>query len=210
MEVSIHAPARGATHWWTWQEHLALFQFTRPQGARHDLEDASTCEPNVSIHAPARGATAFHQNRRNEKECQFTRPQGARLWRASRHGRVKTFQFTRPQGARPRTSATSFFKTGFNSRARKGRDFCMWLATLFSESFNSRARKGRDLLNSAKAAVLLFQFTRPQGARLKIQAVIFPPYQVSIHAPARGATGQIDKGLAKARFQFTRPQGARR
>ena len=79
------------------------------------------------------------------------------------------FQFTRPQGARPsrrRESAAS--RRGFNSRARKGRD----VRVLSERSPSDR-----------------FQFTRPQGARLDATGTPHYESEVSIHAPARGATG---------------------
>ena len=78
VDVSTHAPARGATHQQQDRLHLARFQLTRPRGARplcrrrlhrspcfnsraregRDLLlllDLSL--PDVSTHAPARGAT---------------------------------------------------------------------------------------------------------------------------------------------------------
>ena len=53
--------------------------------------------------------------------------------------------------------------------------------------FNPRARKGRDSLHRQ----------------------IVPSLHVSIHAPARGATGQIITNYQPYMFQSTRPQGAR-
>ena len=57
----------------------------------------------------------------------------------------------------------------FNSRARKGRDTRQGGGELpFRARFNSRARKGRDTgSGSATQHSWLFQFTRPQGARLE-------------------------------------------
>ena len=59
--VSIHAPARGATHNVEGVFLPSVFQSTRPQGARpgsiHPL--ALYRYTLVSIHAPARGATTF-------------------------------------------------------------------------------------------------------------------------------------------------------
>ena len=58
VEVSIHAPARGAT---PTLKHLKrfreLFQSTRPRGARLVVLDRRRPAVDVSIHAPARGAT---------------------------------------------------------------------------------------------------------------------------------------------------------
>ena len=104
--------------------------------------------------------------------------------------RKQWFQLTRPRGARPRSKKwISRANSGFNSRAREGRDCrsrrCNSRAGSFnsraregrdsgqggrgadrSRSFNSRAREGRD--GSAKSSLAmmdLFQLTRPRGAR---------------------------------------------
>ena len=56
--------------------------------------------------------------------------------------------------------------TGFNPRARAGRDDTMIVALIGFVGFNPRARAGRD--NRGKGAVfsvVLFQPTRPRGAR---------------------------------------------
>ena len=77
----------------------------------------------------------------------------------------------------------------------------------------------------------MFQFTRPQGARLVERHHSVVDRHVSIHAPARGATPTSRRGrhsrnvsihapargatspricvAVKASFKFTRPQGAR-
>jgi len=66
-------------------------------------------------------------------------------------------------------------------------------ATLFRErgspltSFNPRARAGRDRAGTVEIIAYKFQSTRPRGARL-IKIDILPLVDVSIHAPARGAT----------------------
>ena len=77
--------------------------------------------------------------------------------------------------------------SGFNSRARTGRDEGGVKYEYPDSSFNSRARTGRDC--------------RPYDP-LKI-------CKVSTHAPARGATpGQL-LAHTLAPFQLTRPHGAR-
>ena len=59
-EVSTHAPARGAT--WAYNmafDFKALFQPTRPRGARLFRFIADDESFIVSTHAPARGATLY-------------------------------------------------------------------------------------------------------------------------------------------------------
>ena len=55
--VSIHAPARGATFTSMPPNGASMFQSTRPRGARRCNMDDSANYLFVSIHAPARGAT---------------------------------------------------------------------------------------------------------------------------------------------------------
>ena len=209
LAVSIHAPARGATtkpdeiH-----AHALSFQFTRPRGARRPHREPAGGPRGVSIHAPARGATC-------------------RRWRLRASRR-------------------------FNSRAREGRDPVRLSRRVREECFNSRAREGRDRALARrvrredvsihapargatcrlrrKTGVLVFQFTRPRGARPRRRrpAILVRCFNsraregrdvadrrpnrrldVSIHAPARGATRVTTQTIGRYVFQFTRPRGAR-
>jgi len=55
----------------------------------------------------------------------------------------------------------------------------------------------------------MFQSTRPCGARHKKSRTRHPGFEVSIHAPLRGATGFKTLCLREMQFQSTRPCGAR-
>ena len=58
-----------------------------------------------------------------------------------------------------------------------------------AHGFNPRARVGRDLTTAASADTpAAFQSTRPRGARPMYQAGCLGHDEVSIHAPAWGAT----------------------
>ena len=165
-----------------------VFQFTRPRGARHGARLVDR-HGLVSIHAPAWGAT--------------------RLVRDAQDG------------------------PGFNSRARVGRDLrrAEPLRRLLGVSIHApawgatRGRRDRDARDAVSIhapawgatvmdllpthAELLFQFTRPRGARRKSVGRLLDPRRfnsrarvgrdpvgivvgsssaVSIHAPAWGAT----------------------
>ena len=188
-----------------------MFQFTRPQGARPRPPQTGTAERTVSIHAPARGATYDYRCSCYEVEVSIHAPargattsgKGVSSGRKCFNSRARkgrdvvlyshiflplVFQFTRPQGARPhivhwfaRVRCVSIhapargathggvrrrWSRGFNSRARKGRDPDYDIKPGATISFNSRARKGRDSLVDLAIA----------------------SFNVSIHAPARGAT----------------------
>ena len=141
----------------------------------------------------------------------------------------------------------------FNPRARAGRDNCQWLEVPPRRRFNPRARAGRDQANRrnndinivsihapARGATLCgldegcgkmfqstrprgarpdgklhivsdnkFQSTRPRGARRAILNLYNRHQDVSIHAPARGATHHKARPGKPWLFQSTRPRGAR-
>ena len=75
-------------------------------------------------------------------------------------------------------------------------------------SFNSRTRKGCDEIGSSQRSNREFQFTHPQGVRLK-EICKFYSLKVSIHAPARGAIFRLQTKGGEELFQFTHPQGVR-
>ncbi len=101
-DVSIHAPARGATKANAGirrpkkfqstrprgarrvvtanTENQLKFQSTRPRGARRFLTGRTRPGARVSIHAPARGATQAGDRGKSMNDVfQSTRPRGARL-----------------------------------------------------------------------------------------------------------------------------------
>jgi len=187
--VSIHAPARGATRWrrerqpgdgfqstrprgarptvTVDRDALIKFQSTRPRGARPRLTSTGIsaimfqstrprgARPNkglrivnwlkVSIHAPARGATTMR--------LKSTKGLG--------------FQSTRPRGARHRVMTSGALDSGFNPRARAGRDLEFFPTRPGLSGFNPRARAGRDNGGIPSLSEYgMFQSTRPRGARL--------------------------------------------
>ena len=144
MDVSIHAPARGATQ----------------------LEYILVIFGKVSIHAPARGATTRKQLLNRANKFQFTRPRGARPPKML-DGTMRTRFNSRAREGRDQLANTGFRSYRcFNSRAREGRDHRrssvslpnrmfqftrprgarLWASAQLNEqqSFNSRAREGRD------------------------------------------------------------------
>ncbi|SHK60072.1 hypothetical protein SAMN05720468_10412 [Fibrobacter sp. UWEL] len=98
------------------------------------------------------------------------------------------------------------------------------------ESFNSRTHAGCDLRRSHRSFVMVFQFTHPRGVRY--EGVAPSTYNsrfnsrthagcdveaknrllgilVSIHAPTRGAIGEVLVHSPHGQFQFTHPRGVR-
>jgi len=188
------------------------FQSTRPHGARHPCYGYTLRLRHVSIHAPARGATPRSQSHSLTPKCfnprartgrDTTAPNRSRVVLVSIHAPARgatlypvpsdvgaEFQSTRPHGARhPHSQSHSLTPTCFNPRARTGRDTPRAQPPRLYPCFNPRARTGRDF-----------------EMRVKVHIAI----DVSIHAPARGATAQGAASAALSLFQSTRPHGARR
>ena len=99
---------------------------------------------------------------------------------------------------------------GFNPRARMGRDHDAQFAAERLQSFNPRARMGRDSGNfpghSQRPA---FQSTRPHGARLLTICKSVASYLFQSTRP-HGARRCADSiAVVGASFQSTRPHGAR-
>ena len=165
--VSIHAPARGATRRRADADVEPRGFNPRARTGRDSRGQYESLSHSVSIHAPARGATCWHGQSASSAMFQSTRPHGARLYAGFDKAIAMVFQSTRPHGARRIHSSS--------------------------------------LLNHMQ-----FQSTRPHGARPEADGGYCVQRQVSIHAPARGATSMHDdNGEPKRLFQSTRPHGAR-
>ena len=209
--VSIHAPARGATFSPgvrattprcfnprartgrdvtspTGKSKTYKFQSTRPHGARLQRAGHAHGAFAVSIHAPARGAT---QRQLAHRACRL------RFNPRARTGRDETCR----NDLRP--------ARGFNPRARTGRDDHERAWCLQPKGFNPRARTGRDLMRKNSGWNSMFQSTRPHGARQHQRVPVGRTGEVSIHAPARGATLRCHRLRQIHQFQSTRPHGAR-
>ena len=178
--------------------HFFSFQSTRPRGARQGGQSDPVSIATVSIHAPAWGATAGLPARQRGDAVSIHAP----AWGATtkplprskrlasfnpraRVGRDATgtilrvldamFQSTRPRGARRRFESMGNDVTSFNPRARVGRDLRQRPSSSSHNSFNPRARVGRDGV---------------------VPVVFGPVLQVSIHAPAWGATAATARNRA--------------
>ena len=139
---------RGAP-FFSWRKTLITPSFNpRARMGRDGRRRHKGRRSQVSIHAPARGATTS----------------------APVYLSLRRFQSTRPRGARLGLSVCNRGRSGFNPRAREGRDSSLRMSLYLFAGFNSRAREGRDLSEGAVVEVV---------------------QHVSIHAPARGATPHV-------------------
>jgi len=90
--------------------------------------------------------------------------------------------------------------------------FVFWWELLIEPIVYFRSMQSRSVrqffINSPLASVL-FQSTRPRGARPLTRSFPYRAEIVSIHAPARGATIPSNFDIVFPVFQSTRPRGAR-
>ncbi len=119
---------------------------------------------------------------------QSTRPHGARPPRFRVLLRPLLFQSTRPHGARPLCTRSFTRLWSFNPRAHMGCDVVSVLFVVpFSVSIHALTW-GATAASDGSRFLMLFQSTRPHGARLVRKKV----------------------KLNRIKFQSTRPHGARR
>ncbi len=208
--VSIHAPAGGATAATGTGQHPGEVSIHAPAGGATGDHRHQTHLVRVSIHAPAGGATQGGPRSSKDREVSIHAPAGgATLFHANQFWPY-LFQSTRPQGARQDQIKANYHVELFQS---------------------TRPQGARPIHACCAALRWVFQSTRPQGARRHCDredhrkkqvsihapaggATVFPRYPksrpgVSIHAPAGGATSRSGRGLHDDGFQSTRPQGAR-
>ena len=145
LNVSIHAPARGATlpsrpcHL---RNHVSIHApargATRPPSPKRRVS-------HVSIHAPARGATADIVEPTVLTVFQSTRPHGARPQLVEHaHCSALVSIHAPARGATPGRASATMERISFNPRARTGRDSTSACHPSANGSFNPRARTGRD------------------------------------------------------------------
>jgi len=150
------------------------FQSTRPRGARPEITFAEEPKEEVSIHAPAWGATQELQLHALKGKVSIHAP----AWGATVIKRLASASFYVSIHA-PAWGATCLLARSL---------------TMFA-SFNPRARVGRDFVYThTKLYHLMFQSTRPRGARPPTVLNDCKASAVSIHAPAWGATCAIVHG----------------
>ena len=120
-DVSIHAPARGATFYLVFNGEMFC----------------------VSIHAPARGATTdVGRALLNTSQFQSTLPRGERHGKRLVLDRWKAFQSTLPRGERPNRPYVSTHRYRFNPRSREGSDIARPTVADFKAAFQSTLPRG--------------------------------------------------------------------
>ncbi len=98
------------------------------------------------------------------------------------------FQSTLPQGERPDIQQNARLILDVSIHAPAGGATIEIITTGNFKRFNPRSRRGSDYAVSIWPGILEFQSTLPQGERLGEVPYVLPFCDVSIHAPAGGAT----------------------
>ena len=148
VEVSIHAPTRGATSGLD-DDNLrgALFQSTRPRGARRFFDTLCECAHVGFQSTRPRGARPAGWNASAPHPFQSTRPRGARLEPVDMLASRRHVSIHAPtRGATSTLPRWSQAPRSFNPRAHAGRDLVPHLRARHARArFNPRAHAGRDV-----------------------------------------------------------------
>ena len=210
--VSIHAPGRGAT---LNAYHTSIcvygfnsrtregcdltplvvarfsvpFQFTHPGGVRQRLHGDRKSLHEFQFTHPGGVRPPWEVLIERRKGFQFTHPGGVRHRTTYTRGRNLLFQFTHPGGVRPVCwYARTVLSPCFNSRTREGCDHTTRLHWSDCWCFNSRTREGCDIFpRLLLLRSLSFNSRTREGCDILV-AFIPHSFNVSIHAPGRGAT----------------------
>ena len=167
------------------------FQSTHPHGVRRAAVARIYRPGCVSIHAPSRGATC--EDVRNTIlviKFQSTHPHGVRRWRAMRNCVMHMFQSTHPHGVRlvlygPATGIA----WRFNPRTLTGCDGQNESQSKTSHCFNPRTLTGCDVAIKAGDNVIWnVSIHAPSRGATRVLVEKAHWEYVSIHAPSRGAT----------------------
>ncbi len=188
-QVSIHAPAQGAT-----PGLLYVYQGFK-----------------VSIHAPAQGATTSKRERSGRNRVSIHAPaQGATKWTDSRRASVIVSIHAPAQGATKRRDLEESNIEGFNPRPRAGGDFKMAEGKYEIIGFNPRPRAGGDICQEeimvgatkvsihapaqgatqrgcrSQWALFMFQSTPPRRGRLVYRPCMLDVLRFQSTPPRRG------------------------
>ena len=119
---------------------------------------------------------------------QSTPPYGGRHIHPSTHAPDGKFQSTPPYGGRPIIAYIKSMVFCFNPRPRTGGDNCICRSSSLSLCFNPRPRTGGDIDYFPLDTQFDVSIHAPVRGATKYHTFDVSNYRVSIHAPVRGAT----------------------
>ena len=167
----------------------------------------SSIQVAVSIHAPARGATCATAGAGAGLTVSIHAPARGATTHCSIIHLCRRFQSTPPRGGRHEVRPVPDKHGGFNPRPRAGGDAALPEGTKRINQFQSTPpRGGRRRSWHITWGRNRFQSTPPRGGRPELLAMMVRIVQVSIHAPARGATNAPMSALDRAGGFNPRPR----
>ena len=182
-KVSIHAPTWGATKPPLTYPYFAVFQFTRPRGARPWNKTSPDHTPWFQFTRP-RGARRRRHGHQRRRYCFNSRAHVGRDLANGVPDSDESVSIHAPTWGATRATSTTCPTTRFQFTRPRG------------------ARHGNDygIIKSS-----LFQFTRPRGARHGRDEGVPVFGAVSIHAPTWGATDEIIQVFAAMKVSIHAP-----
>ena len=145
LEISIHAPARGATSTYQHTHYSTRISIHAPARGATDFSDFFKFFLRISIHAPARGATVDPFFGSLDHVISIHAPaRGATFGTLRSIPAASLFQSTLPRGERRNTQPRSAERRNFNPRSREGSDDAGAEACYIAAHFNPRSREGSD------------------------------------------------------------------
>ena len=194
-EISIHAPAKGATKQAEQVRLQEKFQSTLPRRERRFQAVHVVVSFHISIHAPAKGATQIACTKMHIVRISIHAPAKGATLKDATCAAVQRFQSTLPRRERPRLPVQKCTSSGFqstlprrerrlrmppappckdfNPRSREGSDnmYKMVLYDVFN--FNPRSREGSDgAYRPYKRRNSRFQSTLPRRERRDVLKAI--------------------------------------
>ena len=210
-KISIHAPARGATEVFRITPSMKLFQSTLPRGERRSRRQRLFEIARISIHAPASGATVTMVRMAKMVKISIHAPASGATLEVVEVVRRRVFQSTLPRVERRATSTWSCCRRVFQSTLprveRRGKIYVVCSrgaisihapasgATVIfplsscSVTFQSTLpRVERPSWELRSRRTKRFQSTLPRVERRYKNVHTLFRHNISIHAPASGAT----------------------
>ena len=168
LTISIHAPAKGATITSWHHTHIVAvrFQSTLPRRERLQTAAARCLAKRISIHAPAKGAT---------------------LTAVAVSCCTQNFNPRSREGSDIIRLGLDVDKTISIHAPAKGATLPIRWRSAFAEFQSTLPRRERQIIYAARWKRYGFQSTLPRRER-QISAQKMMLIQISIHAPAKGAT----------------------
>ncbi len=167
------------------------FQSTLPRRERRYVDSQNTDKHEISIHAPAKGATSKDDGRHSEgEEFQSTLPRRERQYTFVGLGPCFSISIHAPAKGATKDGPSKMYLPKISIHApAKGATVIKPSKVAWKEDFNPRSREGSD--NSQKGPkpyTIKFQSTLPRRERLIDPIYTLLDGDISIHAPAKGAT----------------------